>query len=196
VHVQRLLAAIGLAGVLLAVVVAVISGASSGDDEAAPARTATTAKPTTPPANTRAPAPVVVSLRGLSGFDPEGDGRERDDLASLAADGDVSTAWETESYTSFFKDGVGLLLDAGKTVTLTRVVVTTETPGVSAGIRVGASADGPFTPVTPVKKLGARTTFTPRKRKGRYVVVWIDEIPGGGSASVNEVRAWRAGSGV
>jgi hypothetical protein len=194
--VHRWLAAAGLAVLVVAVTVAVARGLRSGDETAATAPATTAAKASTEKkaAKAPAPAPVVVRLRGLKGFDPEGDGRERDDTAALATDGDVSTGWQTESYTSFFKDGVGLLLDAGKPVTLTRVVVTTDTPGVSAGIRIGTRPEGPFAPVTQVKKLGARTTFIPRPRKGRYVVVWIDEIPNGGSAGVDEVRAWRAGS--
>ncbi len=195
---QRLLAVAGFAAFCVGIAVAVLAGVSSGGDEQA--------EPTPPPATqaaettAAAPAPappkrVAVKLRGLRGYDPEGDDRERDEMASLATDGDATTAWQTENYSSFFKDGVGLLLDAGQPVALTRVVVQTDTPGVTAAIRVGPSPAGPFTQVTQAKRLSRTTTFTPRPRRARYVVVWIDDIPGGGTAEVNEVRAWRAGGG-
>ncbi|MDH4177828.1 MAG: hypothetical protein OEW31_12530 [Thermoleophilia bacterium] len=191
---QRVLAVAGLAALFVGILVAVLAGVSAGggDEQAAsPSATQPAAETTKAPPVAAKPAPV--RLRGLRGYDPEGDGRERDETAALATDGNAATAWTTERYSSFFKDGVGLLLDAGKPVTLTRVVVRTATPGVVAAIRVGANPGGPFTPVTVAKRLTATTTFTPRARRGRYVVVWVDDIPGGGTAEINEVRAWRAG---
>jgi hypothetical protein len=195
--VARGLAALGLALLFAAIAVAIVAGIrTDGDDTAA----ADTGAPTTPaettpaePAPSPAPTRVAVRLRGLRGFDPEGDGRERDETAPLATDGEPATFWQTENYRSFFKNGVGLLLDAGEPVTLTRVVVTTDTPGVVASLRVGATPGGPFAPVSRAKPLARTTTFTPQARAGRYVVVWVEEIPDGGSAHVNEVRAWRAG---
>jgi hypothetical protein len=193
---KRALAVVGLALLFGGAAVAVLAGrGDGGETAAAPART-------TPPPTSAAPAPaappapprlVAVPLRGLRGFDPEGDGRERDETAPLATDGDPATYWQSERYTSFFKDGVGLLLDAGRSVRVTRVVVVSGTPGVAASIRVGASADGPFTPVSPTKRLGASTAFQLRPRPARYVVVWVEDIPDGGAAHVNEVRAQRAG---
>ncbi len=56
------------------------------------------------------------ALAAAGAFDPEGDGRERDEEAGLAVDGRRDTAWRTEQYSSFFKDGVGLVLDAGRRV--------------------------------------------------------------------------------
>ena len=68
---------------------------------------------------------------------------------SLATDGNAKTAWKTEHYRSTFgKSGVGLVLDAGRPVKASRVVVTTETPGYAAQVQVGNSATGPFSPVS------------------------------------------------
>ncbi len=194
---HRGLVALGLAVLFAAIAVAVLAGVRTDGDDA-PAAAADTPKPTPPatqttPKQPAAPRPVAVALRGLRGFDPEGDGRERDETAPLATDGKQQTFWQTERYTSFFKDGVGLLLDATRPVTVSRVVLTTDTPGIVASIRVGAAPEGPFTAVSQAKRLTARTTFTPRPRKGRYVVVWIEDIPNGGAGHVNEVRAWRRG---
>jgi hypothetical protein len=194
---QRRLAFAGLVALLVGIVVSVAAGISTKDATETAGSATTTATTTATRAQTTAPPPkdVRVPLRGLRGYDPEGDGREGDDTASLATDGDTATAWSTESYTSFFKKGVGLLLDGGSAVSLTRVVVTSGTPGVSASIRVGAGPDGPFAPTSPAKKLGRSTTFALDPRPARYTVVWIEEIPGGGTATIGEVRAWREGSG-
>jgi hypothetical protein len=175
---------------------AVIVGASSGGDDAATVSRApkpATASPTPPPSPPPAAKPVKVALEGVSGFDPEGDGRENDESAPLATDGDPATYWPSETYTSFFKDGVGLLLDAGKSVRLSRVVVMTDTPEVAASIRVGAQPDGPFTSVSSTQRLSARTAFELRPRRARYVVVWIEDIPDGGAAHVNEATAQATG---
>ena len=53
------------------------------------------------------------------------------------------TSWRTERYRSFFKDGVGLVLDAGRAVRVEQVVVETPTPGYRAEIRLGARARRP-----------------------------------------------------
>jgi hypothetical protein len=194
--VARGLAAVGLALLFAAIAVAIVTGTrADGHDTAAADTSAPTppAEATVRKAPTSTPPPVSVRLRGVRGFDPEGDGRERDETAPLATDGEPATFWQTESYRSFFKNGVGLLLDAGEPVTLTRVVVTSDTPGVVVSLRVGATPNGPFTAVSRAKPLTRTTSFTPQARAGRYVVAWVEEIPDGGSAHVNEVRAWRAG---
>jgi hypothetical protein len=68
------------------------------------------------------------------------------------------------------------------------VAVSTDTPGFTARIEVGTSPGGPFTPVSGVRTVGARTTFD-LDATGRYVVVWITRLPPGDVAHVNEVDA-------
>ena len=121
-------------------------------------------------------------------LDPEGDGRERDEEAGLAVDGRRDTAWRTERYSHFFKDGVGLVLDAGRRVRVERVVVDVPARGASAAIRLGEERDGPFRTVAPARPLNGRTRFTVAKRPGRYVVVWVVAIPDGEAAEISEVR--------
>lgn len=185
----RVLAGGALAVLLLALGWAVTSGL--GDDETAPAppaRTATAAASTPGPV---APPPVrarFVRLVAVGAFDPEGDGRERDDEAPLAVDGKKSTAWRTEHYSRFFKPGVGLVLDAGRRVRVQQVVVDSPTPGVRAEIRLGDAAGGPFRRVSAAKRLTARTTFPVAKRSGRYIVVWITGLPPDSAGEVAEVR--------
>jgi len=186
----RLLAAGALAVLLLALGWAVAKGLDEDDaaSQAPPTRetvaTTTRPKPAKPPA-ARA---RFVKLTAAGAFDPEGDGHERDEEASLAVDGNRSTFWRTERYSRFFKTGVGLVLDAGRAVRVRQVVVDSGTPGVRAEIRIGSSPTGPFARVSPAKTLTARTTFPVAGRTGRYVVVWVTGLPPESAGEVAEVR--------
>ena len=186
----RILAAGALAVLLLALGWAVANGLDEDDaaSQAPPTRetvvTTTRPKPTTRPA-ARA---RFVKLTAAGAFDPEGDGHERDEEASLAVDGSQATFWRTERYSRFFKTGVGLVLDAGRPVRVRQVVVDSRTPGVRAEIRIGSSRTGPFTRVSPAKTLTARTTFPVAGRSGRYVVVWVTALPPESAGEVAEVR--------
>ena len=51
---------------------------------------------------------------------PNGDGTEHPESVGAATDRDVATFWPTESYRSFDKTGVGIVLDAGSRVALSR----------------------------------------------------------------------------
>jgi serine/threonine-protein kinase len=136
----------------------------------------------------------VVSLRGIGAYDPPpGDGEEHDDRARLATDNDPQTSWTTETYRDFdsTKDGVGLVLDVGRSTRLSQLTVTSETPGFSAEIRAGGSADGPFERrVADNREVGMRTTFPIDGGAARFFVVWITSLDS--SALINEVNA-RAG---
>ena len=186
----RLLAAGALAVLLLALGWAVANGLDEDDaaSQAPPTRetVATTTRPK--PAKPPAARSRFVKLTAAGAFDPEGDGHERDEEASLAVDGNRSTFWRTERYSRFFKTGVGLVLDAGRRVRVRQVVVDSSTPGVRAEIRIGSSPTGPFTRVSPAKTLTARTTFPVAGRTGRYVVVWVTGLPPESAGEVAEVR--------
>jgi hypothetical protein len=133
-----------------------------------------------------------VKLAAVGAYDPEGDRHENDDLAPLAVDGDPSTFWKTEHYNhGFFKQGVGLVLDAGRRRALSRVSVSTDGGGSSAQIELGDSAAGPFHPVSADRPLTGTTTFPLRKgAAGRYVVIWITALPQAvGEVHITEVRA-------
>ncbi len=149
-----------------------------------PVTTAATPRPTTP-----RPQPLrFVKLAAAGAFDPEGDGRERDEEASLAVDGRQDTHWRTERYSRFFKSGVGLVLDAGRRVRIQQVVVDTPTPGFRAEVRLGTSRQGPFTTVSPARIVSSRTRFPVARRPGRYVVLWVTGLAPDSAAEVAEVR--------
>jgi putative peptidoglycan lipid II flippase len=186
----RILAAGALAVLLLALGWAVANGLDEDDAASQAPATRETAVTTTRPKPTTRPVARArfVKLTAAGAFDPEGDGHERDEEASLAVDGDRSTFWRTERYSRFFKTGVGLVLDAGRRVRVRQVVVDSATPGVRAEIRIGSSRTGPFTRVSAAKTLTARTTFPVAGRAGRYVVVWVTALPPESAGEVAEVR--------
>ena len=134
--------------------------------------------------------PTQVRVEAVADVDPEGDGTEHPESVSLATDRDVATFWPTESYRSFDKTGVGIAVDAGSLVALSRMVVITDTPGFTAQILGGATLDGEFVDVADEQEVGRRTTFdvNTRGEDFRYYVVWITSVSG--SAHVNEVRAF------
>ena len=186
----RILAAGALAVLLLALGWAVANGLDEDDAASQAPPTRETVVTTTRPKPTTRPAARVrfVRLTAAGAFDPEGDGHERDEEASLAVDGNQSTFWRTERYSRFFKTGVGLVLDAGRRVRVRQVVVDSPTPGVRAEIRIGSARTGPFTRVSPARTLTARTTFPVAGRTGRYVVVWVTALPPESAGEVAEVR--------
>jgi len=130
----------------------------------------------------------TVELTGVASFDPApGDGEEHDERVADATDGDPASYWTTETYESFNKPGVGLVLDAGESRSLDRVEVTTDTPGFTAEIRAGGSPQGPFETVGEGKQAGAETSWKLDGEEARYYVVWITALDG--VARVNEVSA-------
>ena len=196
---NRLIAAGALAAFLVAILAIVIASTTSGGGSSA---TSTTTAATTATHSTTTTAPprrkqVAVKLTGTGAYDPEGDGHENDDLALLAVDGDPATSWKTEHYKRFFKKGVGLVLDAGRSLRLSRVMVKTDSPGSSAQIQLGNNPTGPFHPVSAERPLTATTRYTLGKRAaGRYLVIWITTLPQDlGEAHVTDVRATRLATG-
>jgi hypothetical protein len=72
-----------------------------------------------------------ITVQSATDFDPEssgGDGEEHSEETGLAIDGIPSTVWTTEDYTTGLtglKDGVGLYVDAGDSVTPSQMALKT-----------------------------------------------------------------------
>jgi hypothetical protein len=135
-----------------------------------------------------------VALRGAASWDPPpGDGEEHAADVHNATDGNPATYWSTESYRypdgGLGKPGVGVVLDAGRTVTLQQVTVASDTPGFTAVIQAGDGVGGPFHDVSDPKTVESRTTFDLNDAHGRYFVVWITDLGNNSRAHVNEVTA-------
>ena len=141
---------------------------------------------------------TTVSVRGVGSYDPRsdgGDGAEHNDSVARATDGSLSTYWTTDIYNNArfggLKPGVGLVLDAGSSMKLKTLTVSTDTPGFTAEIKAGDSSSGGFADDSSVRTVGARTTFQLAGATARYYVVWITMLPPGDTAHVNEVSATR-----
>jgi putative peptidoglycan lipid II flippase len=135
----------------------------------------------------------TVTLRGVTGYDPQGTGGEHNGDAPKATDGNLATFWSTETYATAdfgnLKSGVGLVLDAGSAVTLHHLTVQTGTPGFSARIQAGNSPSGPFSDDSSDETVGASTTFDLNGATARYYVIWITMLTPAGVAHVNEATA-------
>ena len=133
----------------------------------------------------------TVQLQGVASFDPHGDREEHPERVQDATDGDPATYWTTESYEASLsvigKEGVGLVLDAGRTRELSQVALSTDTPGFTAEIQAGSSPQGPFETVGASKTVEASTVWELDGADARYYVVWITDLEG--NAHVNEARA-------
>lgn len=141
------------------------------------------------PGGGRSTAPGAT-LRAVGAYDPSpGDGHEHDADAGKATDGDPATFWRTERYAAGLgKPGVGLVLDAGRSVLVAELTVASSTPGFQAEILAGPAPGGPFAVVSSIQKVGRSATFLLRETApARYYVLWIAGLGGRTSVHVNEV---------
>ena len=128
-----------------------------------------------------------VQLSALRDYDPDGDQTEHPESVPNATDGDVSTYWTTETYSSFTKPGVGIVLDAGSGVELSEITVVTDTPGYTAAIEASNRPDGGFKTASDSQTVESQTTFDLKGGSYRYYLIWITSL--NGRAHVNEVKA-------
>jgi eukaryotic-like serine/threonine-protein kinase len=139
------------------------------------------------------PAGVVtaIHLRATTAFDPYGTNGEHNAQAPLATDNNAETFWETENYhdaPSLDKPGVGLVLDAGRPVSLHHITVTTSTPGFVAEIKAGSAADSFPDTVSGKQTTTTRTRFDVSGNAHRYYLLWIVELgPGFHTARISQV---------
>lgn len=126
------------AGLLIATAAAVpvLWNSIPDSTSAAPARTPTAAPTRRTPSvapTSSAPVPTEtggpLTFTGITGFDPDGDGKENESHAARAIDGNATSAWRSEGYRnanavgSGGKSGVGL-------------VAQLESPSIVRGVRV------------------------------------------------------------
>jgi serine/threonine-protein kinase len=145
------------------------------------ARTTTTT--TTP--TTAAPAPLGV--QAVEAFDPLGTGGEDSANAGNVVDANPDTSWSTESYESadLDKDGVGLQFTLDEPAAVRAVEVGATAGPWNAAVYVAAE---PFTaaPSGPAAATGTAlpadaTLVLDPPASGRFVLLWITELPEGGS---------------
>jgi eukaryotic-like serine/threonine-protein kinase len=139
----------------------------------------------------RGSASKPVRLSGITSYDPEGDNHtEHSEDAQFATDGDPTTYWQTEHYNSGLrKSGVGLVLEAGRARKVSKLSVTSDSPGFTAEIEAGSSSIGRFARVSGSKTVGTKTTFSLHGGSNRFYVVWITDLGSNSVVHVNEVTA-------
>jgi hypothetical protein len=192
----RLVAAIVISfWVLLAVIgVAVFSQHGGGTPAAKATSPATTAdtglasRPATtpPPASRRAsgtggPA-RVLTVASVVAFGPDGtsDG-DNPGRAESVIDASAATSWQTKWYrTAHFgmlQSGTGLLLDMGKTVTISAVELKLTPGSADLTIRVGRTVGSLVMAATRVGVGGTVYVHLAKRATGRYVEIWFTALP-------------------
>jgi serine/threonine protein kinase len=156
---------------------------------------ATSAPPTSSASSSSAPsatASVVLTPVSANSFDALGNdgGNEDGAAAKYAIDSNPSTFWHTDYYFTYpnlgnLKKGTGLILDMGKQVRLSQVVVQF---GASccADVEIELGNDNApvpaalstFTEVASSTSAHGSTTFNvTSSARGRYVLIWITRLP-------------------
>jgi predicted Ser/Thr protein kinase len=136
-----------------------------------------------------------VHLRGVGdAYANSGHPDAHADTAGYATDRSASTSWMTQTYGDqafggLLPGGIGLVLDAGRSVKLARIAVTTTTPGFTAEIRVGDSPTGSFTRDSSSQTVTGKMTFTLDGKTAQYYAVWITQLPPLLYAKISEVEA-------
>lgn len=137
----------------------------------------------------------TIKVGAVKDFDPYGGDGEHPDEAPFAADGDASTAWTTQTYSSdlaALKPGVGLTFDLGEEVAVSTVAIT-GSAGMDIELRAGAACSGDekaFEEVSSEQGFSGESELTFEETSARCWLVWITRLSesGGGRASIAEVE--------
>ena len=130
-------------------------------------------------------APVeVLPVASAQAFGPDGtsDG-DNPAQASDVVSGNSSQPWDTKWYATanFGNDqpGTGLVLDMGKTVTVTKVTLELAAGSADVIVRVGNTAvPGTFTQIVEGTGVGGTVSLpAARPASGRYVEIWFTRLP-------------------
>ena len=137
--------------------------------------------------------PAAIGISQAIAFDPLGDGQENSDNAVYATDGDRTTVWRSENYFDgrLNKDGVGLLLDLGRTSDIGGIRLWTPSPGFSFSVRVGDDPDGLVEQEADETTASEQTRVQLGDARGRYVLLWMTSVvptADGNRVEVAEVR--------
>ena len=129
---------------------------------------------------------IRLSSGAASEFDPEGDQRETG-TEGLAVDSNpTGTAWSSEHYDTpdfgGLKDGVGLAIDAGSSVTAKSMVIKSPTPGYDAQIyetsgTAPSELSGWGQPVATITDGGETETARLPGRAAQSFLIWITKAP-------------------
>ncbi len=158
----------------------------------------TAPKKRTSPAPTRSPSPSpatsALTPASAIAFGPAGAGQgDNPGMASLALDGNASTGWQTDWYATptfaGLQAGTGLLLDMGKSVTITSAQLTLAASlGATVELRIGNTPTlAALQPVAQATNAGGTLRLQPSSpASGRYVLIWFTRLPPDSSGTYQE----------
>ncbi|MGO0575828.1 murein biosynthesis integral membrane protein MurJ [Ornithinimicrobium panacihumi] len=140
------------------------------------------------------PAGGAPSILGITSYDPEGDGDERNDLTPLAVDGDEDTEWTSHTYLSpdwgGLKRGTGLILDLGEGATVSEVDVLLGEGDMGATVylaerptRSGATELSSRDDASGTWEIRPEQAHT-----GRYLIIWFDRAYTSSAGEIVSVR--------
>jgi serine/threonine-protein kinase len=150
------------------------------------------------------PPDAPVKIAGTASFDPPpGDEEEHNSEASFAIDTNPDTTWTTETYNAAIiedavgKPGVGLIVDAGKSVAGTSLTIRSDVGGWS--VDVYGSATGPPTTLegwgSPIGRASSmdtdQTVELTATSPSRYYLLWITKAAssdGGYNVAIGDVQ--------
>jgi len=148
---------------------------------AAPAPPATTAVTTSP---TRAPRPQTLVPVSAVAFGPNGTADGDNPQIAGRVLTDPAMGWVSQWYATpgfgDLKQGTGLLLDLGRTVTVTTVTLTLGSPpGTALELRLGTAPDLSALPVVTTATASRDQLRLPLASpvKARYVLLWFTRLP-------------------
>ncbi len=147
-----------------------------GSDATAPSTTTSRTSSTTPSSSPGTKQGEQLAIIKAVGYDPAGDGVERNADAPRVYDGNPSTIWQSEGYNDpnfGNKPGVGIVVDLGQEQSIGSVTLTLP----STARATVYAADQPANSGPSVGNTGGRSgnvTLTPNEPiTARYVTVWF-----------------------
>ncbi|RFS86947.1 AMP-binding protein [Actinomadura spongiicola] len=192
-------ALLGVAAAALTVIVGLGAWALMGGDSENDPGTTGVADPkrsSAPPT----PSATELDIQSAAGIDPVGqDGGKGPEKGRLAIDGKDGTVWRSSYYTSpefgNLKEGVGLLLDMGRPVTIKEVKARLpESAGATIQLKVGNSSDPSAmqkVQTITTSRSGSTSVKFPSPRTAQYVLLWFTKLSNGSDgqlrAEVSEV---------
>jgi hypothetical protein len=166
------------------------AGATASQGTHPPTGGASTHPPATPsqtPSSAPPAAPAVVTLHPASAdaFGPSGTGQgDNQQEAGQVIDRGSGTGWASDWYsTSHFgnlQTGTGVLLNMGRTVSISSAKITlSSTPGADLQLRAGSSPSlAALKPVAHANNAGGVVRLrVPKAVSARYVLVWFTNLP-------------------
>ena len=141
----------------------------------------------------------IGPLKESDDFDPQGDNDEHGDEVDLAIDGDPNTTCTTESYSAGLagapKDGVGISVDAGKSVEATEIGIRTPTPGWTGEIYASAESSAPSDltgwgdPVGAIDNAGENDAYPVElSEPAQHYLIWITDLGDNSSVEISEIE--------